>query len=155
MIGDVMENQGAQYTKILVPMDGSENSSRAANVAIDLAKDNNAQLTVFTVIPLPNVMGFGPPPTGLEEYYKIQDRESEALLERVISDAAKRGVKASGEKTSPVTSVVSSILDFAQQNRIDLIIIGTRGLGGFKRTMLGSVSTGVVTHAHCDVLIVR
>ena len=47
------------------------------------------------------------------------------------------------------------ILNYAKEKGVDLIVMGTRGLGGFKKLLLGSVSNGVVSHAPCSVLIVR
>jgi nucleotide-binding universal stress UspA family protein len=52
-------------------------------------------------------------------------------------------------------TVVQEIVDFASQEKVDLIILGTRGLGGFKRMLMGSVSNGVVNHAGCSVLVVK
>jgi len=54
-----------------------------------------------------------------------------------------------------VTSTVQGIVEFASNEKVDLIVIGTRGLSGFKRLLIGSVSSGVVAHAHCPVLVVR
>jgi nucleotide-binding universal stress UspA family protein len=59
------------------------------------------------------------------------------------------------------TEIISSkdisgcILDFAKENNIDLIVIGTRGRSGFKRLLLGSVASHVTTYAHCPVLVVK
>jgi len=47
------------------------------------------------------------------------------------------------------------IVDFAEENNIDLIVIGTRGRSGFKKLLLGSVASHVVTYAHCPVLVVK
>ncbi len=53
------------------------------------------------------------------------------------------------------TSVVETIVNQAVKENADLIIVGTRGLGGFKKLILGSVSNGVVSHVHCPVLVIR
>lgn len=55
---------------------------------------------------------------------------------------------------SPI-SVVGTIVEYAERNYIDLIVMGTRGRSGFKRLLLGSTASGVVTYAHCPVLIVK
>jgi nucleotide-binding universal stress UspA family protein len=52
-------------------------------------------------------------------------------------------------------SIVSEIIEFAELRSIDLIIMGTRGRTGFKKLLLGSVASGVVTYAHCPVLVIR
>ena len=55
---------------------------------------------------------------------------------------------------SPI-SVTGSIVHYAERENIDLIIVGTRGRSGFKRLLLGSTASGIVTHAHCPVMVVR
>jgi len=51
--------------------------------------------------------------------------------------------------------VVETIINHAAKEHVDLIIVGTRGLGGFKKMLIGSVSSGVISHANCPVLVVR
>ena len=53
------------------------------------------------------------------------------------------------------SSVVGGIIDFAEKENIDLIVVGTRGRSGLKRLLLGSVASGVVNYAHCPVMIVK
>jgi nucleotide-binding universal stress UspA family protein len=52
-------------------------------------------------------------------------------------------------------SVVSDIVGYAKVNNVDLIVIGSRGMAGFKKLLIGSVASGVLTYAHCPVLIVK
>ena len=52
-------------------------------------------------------------------------------------------------------SLVGEILEYAERNGIDLIVLGTRGRSGFKRIVLGSVASGVVTYASCPVIVVK
>jgi nucleotide-binding universal stress UspA family protein len=52
-------------------------------------------------------------------------------------------------------SLVGAIVDYAEHKGIDLIVIGSRGLSGFKKLLLGSVASGIVTYAHCPVLVVK
>lgn len=60
-------------------------------------------------------------------------------------------------KTIVVTpvSVVGAMIDYAEKERADLIVIGTRGRSGFKKMLLGSVASGVVKYSHCPVLVVK
>jgi nucleotide-binding universal stress UspA family protein len=53
------------------------------------------------------------------------------------------------------TSIVGAIVDYAERENIDLIVIGSRGLSGFKKLLLGSVASGVVTYANCPVMVVK
>jgi nucleotide-binding universal stress UspA family protein len=53
------------------------------------------------------------------------------------------------------TNTAGGIVDYAEDKDIDLIVIGTRGKSGFKKMLLGSVASGVVTYAHCPVLVVK
>ena len=72
-----------------------------------------------------------------------------------MADAEKDGVKVRGEIVENVSSVVESIVDYAEEWKVDMIVVGTRGLTGFKKLLLGSVSTALVSHAPCSVLVVR
>jgi nucleotide-binding universal stress UspA family protein len=55
----------------------------------------------------------------------------------------------------PISRVGATIVDYAECENIDLIIIGTRGRTGFKKMLLGSVASNVVTYAHCPVMVVK
>jgi len=147
--------------RVLSPIDGSENASRALRVAIEISKKNDAQLYIITVTPRDNLTlglatDFPIPSTLLDEYYDQLDKRSDRILENTVFLARKEGVKeVKGEAIPEFDSVIKQILEQASSKKIDLIVIGTRGLGGFRRLLLGSVSNGVVTHANCNVLIVR
>ncbi|AIC14602.1 universal stress protein [Nitrososphaera viennensis] len=70
--------------------------------------------------------------------------------------AAEDGVKiASAETILDVASVADTIANYASKERADLIVIGTKGKTGIKKSLLGNVASGVVTHAHCLVLVTR
>jgi len=94
-------------------------------------------------------------PTGLDTYYKQQEMGANHFIDEALAVARTRGVKIRGEVSRASKSIVEEIIDVAISEKIEMIVIGTRGLGGFKKLLLGSVSSGVVTHAQCNVLIVR
>ncbi len=151
---------GAAFAKILAAVDGSKNADRAAKIAVKLAKRNAAELTVISVVSRPSylfapVSGAGVPPMGLGDYYNYASRDAEAWVNEAVFSAKARGVAAKGRVLKAGSSVVKSITDYAQEQEVDLIVLGTRGLGGFNRLLLGSVSSGVVAHAGCSVLVVR
>jgi nucleotide-binding universal stress UspA family protein len=149
----------AMFTKILVAVDGSKSSERAARVAIMLAKRNGADLSVVSAIPrriylyapVPDLAGA---PIGLSAYYRQVGSDAEKWVKDVVSLAKGQGVKVSG-RVLKAASIVQSITDYASGRGVELIVLGTKGSGGFKRLLLGSVSSGVVTHAHCSVMVVR
>jgi nucleotide-binding universal stress UspA family protein len=67
----------------------------------------------------------------------------------------KCGVKFRAETILDVASAADSIVNYAESKKADLIVIGTKGRTGLKRLLLGSVASGVVTHARCPVLVTR
>jgi nucleotide-binding universal stress UspA family protein len=147
-------------SRILVPIDGSQNATRALYLGISLARTFGAELVVLNVIPTPNVLittsAFGAPASGVESYYEQQENASSRFLEEAKADAKKHGLdRIATEVVRADKSVVEEIIEAANHHKVDLIVVGTRGLGGFKKLLQGSVSSGVVTHAHCNVLVVR
>ena len=66
-----------------------------------------------------------------------------------------RSISVKADTPEATGSVVETIVNQAVKENVDLIIVGTRGLGGFKKLLLGSVSNGVVSHAHSPVLVIR
>ena len=80
--------------------------------------------------------------------------EGEKYLDKVKVKANEKDIHI---KTEIISSkdIAGGILDIAEENNIDLIVIGTRGRSGFKRLLLGSVASHVATYAHCPVLVVK
>ncbi|HEV2119002.1 MAG TPA: universal stress protein [Candidatus Bathyarchaeia archaeon] len=152
---------GLRFQRILVAVDGSEGSSRASEVAVDLAAKFDAQffvLNVFRDYPeYMTVFPSAPAPSGeaIQAYQANARKAALEVVRRIAAMAEKKGVKAKPQTSETIGSIVQVITDYASGEKIDLIVMGTRGMGGFKRMLLGSVSSGVVTHAHCPVLVVR
>ena len=69
--------------------------------------------------------------------------------------AVEKNVKVKTDIIISVTSVVREIADYAKKNNIDVIVVGSRGMSEFKKMLLGSVASGVVTFAHCPVIVVK
>ena len=144
-------NQKAIISKILVAIDGSDASMDAADHAIYISKEYNAELYALHVI-RPDVDLYGPHETS-EYMTKLRD-EGRKYLDKVEFKANEKNIQI---KTViiPSKNMSGDILDYAEENNIDLIVIGTRGRSGFKRLLLGSVASHVVTYAHCPVLVVK
>lgn len=137
---------------ILLPVDGSENSGRAVQRAIELSKDTGAKLLVVTAFPpivSGNVKSFFSP-EEIQSYY--QDEGEKALA------SAKAKLDAEGiayEAEVLVGQVAQSIADYAKKKQADTIIMGTRGLGSVTGMLLGSVTTKVLSLVDTPVLLVK
>lgn len=165
--GDSSSRPSSLFKKILVGVDGSESATRAANAALELADKLKAELIILNAISppstafksgLPSLGSMAPPAPSqaeIDAYYAYAKRVAMGIMAGTISDAKKRGVNVKSEIAEGVASVAETIINHASKENVDLIVVGTRGLGGFRKLLIGSVSSGVVTHASCPVLIVR
>ena len=148
--------------RILIPTDGSGNAARAASVAIEYARKFEAELFVLHVIAIPahTLALVEAGMEGLEssetrEYFALARQKAKTIVDEVVKSAEAKNVKATGIIQEYSFSVVETIVDHAAKYSVDLIVIGTKGLTGFKKLLVGSVSSGILNHAHCSVLIVR
>jgi nucleotide-binding universal stress UspA family protein len=149
------------FSKILVALDGSEISIKAAVYAIDIVKKNKSQLIALTVLDISTPRrissSFITAPTyGLKELEEKR-KEAQQWLDKFEKLASKENnVKLKSEIIEdPISRVGSSIVDYAERENVDLIVIGSRGRTGFKKMLLGSVASDVVTYAHCPVMVVK
>jgi nucleotide-binding universal stress UspA family protein len=136
------------FKNILVAWDGSEQAKRALAEAVDLARAQDAKLTLLTVAALvPEWPGFVPPLTeeDLETGAEHILAEGTAL---VPEDVAASGVTAMGHPGM-------ELLKRATEHDHDLIAMGSRGRGAVRSAVLGSVSHFVLNHGEVPVLIVR
>ena len=146
------DSQKTLFSKILVAIDGSDASMDAADYAISLSKEyNNAELYALHVIRA-DVDLFGPHETS--EFMTTMRNEGEKYLNKVRLKVNEKNIQIKTEIISS-TNIAGGIVDYAEENKIDLIVIGTRGRTGFKKLLLGSVASHVVTYAHCPVLVVK
>ena len=148
--------------RILVPVDGSENAARAASVAIEYARKFEAEVFVIHVIAIPahtlaEVEGGigGLDSSESRQYFTSARQKAKAIVDEVVKSAEAKNVKATGIIKEYSFSVVETIVDHAAKYNVDLIVIGTRGLTGFRKLLIGSISSGVVNLAHCPVLLSR
>lgn len=147
-----MSQKGA-YQRILVGYDGSENAERALRKAIELAKQSKGELRIAVVA---DTMSFAYASSGgLYKQFNQQAKENAENLAAAALDIAKgagiTNVYASDEEGQPA----DLILTLATEYKTDLIVVGRRGMRGLSRFLMGSVSTAVINHAKCDVLVVK
>ena len=159
-----------KFSKILVAIDGSEISMKAAVYAIDIAnrkgkEAENVQLIGLTVIELTNLSySFFATASGYYEAEKLEVKRKEAQqsLDKVEELAVVNNTNNNNKIQfkseiieDPISRIGSAIVDYAERENIDLIVIGSRGRSGLKKMLLGSVASDVVTYAHCPVLVVK
>ncbi len=161
---DNIARKNENIYKILVAIDGSSPSMDAAEDAIEIARKNKSQLIVLYVIDFykyPYLISSTilAPTFGMEKYIE-EKKEAEKWME-TIKEKYKQNNGDSGienfktdiiEGTKPVAA---TIVEYAESENVDLIVIGSKGRTGFKKMLIGSVSLEVVKHAHCSVLVKR
>ena len=135
------------FSKLLVPIDGSDNSFRALNHAIFLSKKIVAQTTALHAIILKEKE------IALNAIILKYQEESENILNRSRDIGSKNGVKVKTVlKKGDATSI---IIDYSKKENYDTIIMGRRGMGKLRQLVLGSTSTKVLSHSDCTVVIVK
>lgn len=146
--------------KVLVPIDGSENAYRAASFAIDVAKRYGAELVVIHAMDLNQSLSYlgvygMPYPENIKEMIETAKKEAAPWFDKIKREAEGTGVKMESEVIEAPLSLVGEIVNYAENNHVDLIVTGSRGRTGLKRLLLGSVASGIVTYAPCAVLVVK
>jgi nucleotide-binding universal stress UspA family protein len=137
-----------QVRKILVPIDGSKNSFRGLDSAIYLARQCGATITGFFVMPI-RVSAFAP--ITFDRKYLL--KSANEFMSKAKNRCAQNGIVFNWK--TKMGSVVTEIIEFSQENKYDIIIIGARGLGSVKEAFLGSVSHAVVHKSRIPVLVVK
>ena len=165
-----MSQHKGEFSKILVLVDGSQPSINAADRAIALAKKekDNPQLLIALHVVFSRV-GYAYSPEGvfgmdglttpnamkeiLENAKKEAQQWFDNIKEKINMD--NNNIQLRPDVVVTATSIVSAIVEYAKNKDVDLIVIGTRGRSGFKKLLLGSVASGVVTNAACPVMVVK
>jgi nucleotide-binding universal stress UspA family protein len=147
-----------KFSNILVAIDGSEHSLRAAEYAVGLAKNFEAKLTAITVSYVPaskDLSQLDVLRQSLVEDNSDYTKDAEKWFERFIQYAKESNVQLNTELLNSTKPVDYVILEYAEEKKIDLIVVGTRGRTGFKKLLLGSVASSIVTYSHCPVLVIN
>lgn len=143
------------FHRILVAIDGSEHAQRALAEAIDLAKCANSRLTVMTVAMKPSTLLVGGPIVPPLDFVGL-DEAIEAEHSRFLDDAIDQVPQdISVERVLGHGSPARTILERAQEGGHDLIVLGSRGLGGVGAMVLGSVTHKVLHDSRVPVLVVH
>jgi nucleotide-binding universal stress UspA family protein len=136
--------------KILVAHDGSDVSNRALLEGAKLAQRFAASLTVVSAIPNLCFLGVPVDCSTIEQVYRA---ETEGILEGVKAKLREQGIV--GEMVVLEGNPADVIVDYAREKGMDVIVVGSTGKHATRRTILGSVSSKIIAHAPCQVLVVR
>jgi nucleotide-binding universal stress UspA family protein len=141
------------FRKIIVPIDFSEHSSRALDMAIDLAKVSRGAVHIVHSYPINPMLlspyGVAVPPDLETGFREATDRQ----LREWAARASKAGLEV--EIFTSVDAPSEAISRHAEEIQADLIVMGTRGLTGLKHVVLGSVAERTIRHAPCPVLTLK
>ena len=138
---------------IIVGIDGSDHSRRALEWAIREAAVRHAPLTVFTV--QATLIGYWGSPVLYpgdedlaEQGRKTAQAETDSVLEKIGPESRPSSVTVRAVSGLPAEALLEAAAD------ADMLVVGCRGAGGFKRLLMGSVSTQVTHHAPCAVVVI-
>lgn len=148
------------FSNILVCIDNSKQSQKALSRAISVAEKFDSKLSMLMVIEESQVnfwddtefkVGAERPQVHLKKESKIYQQ-----AEKILNDLSKRVPS----KIKCVTEILTGdparvIVNYSKKNKPDVIILGSRGLGGFSKLLLGSISSKVVDHVSSSVLVIR
>ena len=142
-------------TKVLLATDGSEEATLAAATASGLATRTGSELHVLTVGPEYPYFELPDAPARFEEVVEAQRRETKEVLDEQVRKIEDSGGKVEEAHLEMGVPPGRATVDLGERLGAGLIVVGSRGLGPMKRAVMGSVSSSVVHHAHCPVLVVR
>lgn len=148
------------FSKIVVGIDGSEESMKAAEYAISITKLYNAELHAITVLTsdigyIYSSPGVESPPLTVKEIVLLAGDEAKKWFDEIKEKANKKGVQLKTESIVAKKSLLNTILEYVEEHNINLVVVGTRGRSGIKKMLLGSVASGLVTYAPCPVLVIK
>jgi nucleotide-binding universal stress UspA family protein len=140
------------FTKILVPADGSDNSYRALEAALVFSEKLGSSISVVNVmeqVPITHIES----EKLLNELLEAYKKENQEILSKCSDIAHQKGITIKTVLLQGNPAPV--ILDYIKKENFDLVIMGSRGMGKFKELILGGVSSKIMHHSPCAVMIIR
>ncbi|MFZ0327755.1 MAG: universal stress protein [Nitrososphaeraceae archaeon] len=158
-------NEKQLFSKILVGIDGSTIALRAADSAISIARQQNISYIVALHV-LPQEIRYdslidridpdiSSPVKGTIELASLEAQEWFNKIKEKHTGHDEQKIKIQTEVIVGTKFIATEILGYAENNNVDLIVIGTKGRSTFKKILLGSVASSVLAHAHCPVMVVK
>ena len=142
--------------KVLVPVDGSKHSEEALYTAIGMLRDKaDSDLFVLSVVPAFESFDLELSASGRDTLRQDFAQRGARVVNRACDIATGEGVKVHCKAEVSATNVPDAIVAFAEKEKVDLVVIGSRGLSPASRFRMGSVASKVVRHAPCSVYVVK
>lgn len=142
--------------RVLLALDGSNEAEAAERMALEICASTGSEIHILSVVETEAYRPY--PGPEFREGWEV-DLERAKHHARTFLDEHAQRIKAEGVKVGETKLALGDadreIVRFAEGMHADLIVVGSRGLGGVRRALIGSVSDSVVRHAHCPVLVVR
>ena len=137
------------FRKILVGFDGSKPSQKALEIALGMAHADDAKLLVVAVARPPE------PPTRVETIGVFENAQAHFAqdFQKIEARAKEHGVAI--ETQILVGHPTEQLVHHAEKEKVDLIVVGRRGVSRFERMLVGSTSEKVLRYAHCPVMVVQ
>jgi nucleotide-binding universal stress UspA family protein len=151
-----------KFKKILVTVDGSSQSTRAVDYAIEIAQKYDSELIALYV--LFSKIGFAfytetvtglVTPSSIDELIDQAKKEAEKWFDDIREKCYSTKLQVKTEAVITAISIIEAIISYSEKEKIDLIIAGSRGQSAFKKLILGSTASGIMTYAHCPVMIIK
>src|SRR5215207_1653694 len=149
-------------TRILLATDGSEDAAFAARTALNLANKTGSELHVVYVEEVPRRLSSSET-TSLEElvdaaFEEQMRQQAQAAASQLLEEQVQKIREAGGEIAQAYPRIgrpYAEIVHLAEELGVGMVVVGSRGEGGVRRALMGSVADSVVRNAHCPVLVVR
>ena len=150
-------------TRILLATDGSEDAAFAARTAVNLANKTGSELHVVYVEEVPRRLSTSEPSSFEElidpEFEEKMRQHAQAAASQGLEEQVQKIQEAGGQKIAQAHAKIgradAEIVHLGEELDAGIVVVGSRGEGGLRRALLGSVSDSVVRHAHCPVMVVR
>jgi nucleotide-binding universal stress UspA family protein len=146
------------FQHLLVPVDGTELSEKAAQTAIELACKLGAQLTAFVAEPMPPLPNMGSTPSvykrDADAHMQRTEQHAREVLARIGAKAREQGVECHG-KFLRTDSIDEAIVSAAEEFGCDVIVMATHGRGVFGELLFGSHTKSVLARSKLPVLVLR
>jgi nucleotide-binding universal stress UspA family protein len=144
-----MGRRHSQFKRILIGFDGSSQAEKATEIGLSLAQSLDSKVLLFSVARPPE------PATMVELSAMLDDAREhfEEKFKKIVQRAKELNVELATDIA--VGHPVEQIVHRAETDKIDLIVLGRRGMSRFEKMIVGSTSEKVLRYAHCPVMVVR